>query len=111
MLSDATLDMLQLSYDRTEYSDEDFDEDVSRVYSVIRALRKYSKRGQTTPRLVINNIVILYNVFGQNATFALDEEADPSCKVLLDTCLFLMGRRLGCEVDTDFLEYLENSLK
>lgn len=110
MLSDATLDVMHLSYERSDYADEDFFEDISRVYSIMRMLRKYIKHGETSPRAIVNHIVILYNVFGHTATFALDEEVDDKCKIYLDTCLFMMGRKSDCNIDSLFLEYLESSL-
>lgn len=110
MLSSATLSVLHSEYDRIDSSLEEFDEDVCRIYSVIRMLRKYAKHGETKARLIINNIVILYNVFGSAATHALDEEADDGTRLLLDTCLVLMGREKGRVVDIEFLRYLEAEL-
>lgn len=110
MLSDATLDVMHLSYERRDYADDDFFEDISRVYSIMRMLRKYLKHGETSPRVIVNHIVVLYNVFGHMATFALDEEVDDKCRVYLDTCLFMMGRKLDCPIDESFLKYLEGSL-
>lgn len=111
MLSDSTIEMLHSSYEKRDYPDEDFLEDVARVYSVVRMLRKYLKHGKTSPRAIINNIVILYNVFGAMATYALDAESEGKCKTQLDTCLHLMGRRHCDTIDTEFFEYLESALK
>jgi maltooligosyltrehalose synthase len=111
MLSASTIDILHRSYDKRDYSDEEFNEDVSRVYSIMRMIRKYIKHGETSPRAIINNIVILYNVFGNMATYALDEEADEKCSLYVNTCLHMMGRRKSEFIDEVFLEYIERALK
>lgn len=110
MLSSSTLSVLHSEYDRIDSSLEEFDEDVGRIYSIMRLLRKYTKHGVTNPRAIVNNVVILYNVFGPAATHALDEEVEECNKVLLNTCLVMMGRENGRVIDIDFLRHLESSL-
>lgn len=110
MLSEPTLVMLHSKYDRVDASLSEFEEDVSRIYTVMRLLRKYLKHGHTNPRAIINNIVILYNVFGSSATYALYEEAGSNIHSYLHTCLAYMGREPVNSFDKEFLSYLIEGL-
>ena len=47
---------------------EDFDEDLKRFKYLKRLLKRYLRGGQFRTHLVINHLIILYNVFGDAAT-------------------------------------------
>jgi hypothetical protein len=47
---------------------EEFREDVSRVKYVKRLLNRYVETGELKERLILNHLVLLYNVFGSAAT-------------------------------------------
>lgn len=49
---------------------EDFDEDMKRFKYLKRLLRKYLKGGELRTHLILNHIIILFNVFG-DATIPL----------------------------------------
>lgn len=55
---------------------DEFREDVKRIVYVSRILRKYSNFGTLNPRLLINHITILYNVFGNDITKILIDYVD-----------------------------------
>ena len=49
-------------------SREDFDEDLKRFKYLKRLLKRYVRGGQLRIHLIINHLIILYNVFGEAAT-------------------------------------------
>lgn len=48
--------------------DEEFLEDLSRIKYIKRLFNKYEKTGDLKERLILNHLVILYNVFGISPT-------------------------------------------
>lgn len=50
-------------------SEEEFQEDLTRIRSISRSFSRYRKTGEINERLVLNHIIILYNVFdGESLT-------------------------------------------
>jgi hypothetical protein len=47
---------------------EDFYDDLKRFKYVKRLLKRYQRGGELKTHLVINHIIVLYNVFGESAT-------------------------------------------
>ena len=47
---------------------EDFDEDMKRFKYLKRLLKRYVRGGSLRTHLIINHLIILYNVFGEAAT-------------------------------------------
>ena len=47
---------------------EDFDEDMKRFKYLKRLLKRYLRNGPLRVHLIINHLIILYNVFGEAAT-------------------------------------------
>lgn len=47
---------------------EEFTEDIKRIKYIKRLLKKYHETGQLRCRLIVNHMVVLYNVFGAEAT-------------------------------------------
>lgn len=78
------------SYNSPHCVQSEFKEDLSRIRYVRRGIRSYLKTGELKYRQIMNHIIILYNVFGLNATrmlffqMTLDE-----WKVLKTFLLFL----------------------
>ena len=91
---------------------EDFDEDIKRFKYLKRLLKRYVRGGQLRTHLIINHLIILYNVFGEAATpllfFKMEREYWSLLKTLL---LYLNKYPLGLmpqlEVDPDLEEELE----
>ena len=55
-------------YNNPECTDvEEFKEDLTRFKYLKRLLRRYEQSGDLQERLILNHIIILYNVFGINA--------------------------------------------
>ena len=91
---------------------EDFDEDLKRFKYLKRLLKRYVRGGQLRIHLIINHLIILYNVFGEAATpllfFKMEREYWSLIKTLL---LYLnkypIGMMPSLEVDPDLEEELE----
>lgn len=49
------------------FSTEEFQEDLNRLKYVKRLLNRFQETGELKERLILNHIIILYNVFGQPA--------------------------------------------
>lgn len=65
----------------------DLDEDLKRIKYVKRLLNRYKKSGEASERLILNHLVVLYNVFEDAATdmlfYKLEEEYWPELKTYL----------------------------
>tara|TARA_B110000483_G_scaffold68275_1_gene85276 strand:- start:714 stop:1085 length:372 start_codon:yes stop_codon:yes gene_type:complete len=69
-------------------STEEFYEDVARFKYVLRLLRRYRQSGIIQERLILNHIIVIYNVFEILAAnkmmfFKIDEDLWPSLKSFL----------------------------
>jgi len=58
-------------YDKPNCIMSEFKEDMKRFNYLKRLFRRYAKVGEMRERLVLNHLVILYNVFGVEATTRL----------------------------------------
>jgi hypothetical protein len=66
-------------YDKPNAVMSEFEEDINRILYIKRLLTKYDTSGVLKERLILNHLVILYNVFGVEAAtrilfFKLDEK-------------------------------------
>lgn len=52
------------AYDRPNCIMSEFTEDMKRLNYLKRLFRRYSKNGEMRERLILNHIVVLYNIFG-----------------------------------------------
>jgi len=76
------------NYDNPQFSTyEDFEEDMKRFKYLKRLLKRYLRGGELRTHLILNHIIILYNVFGEAATplllFKLESEYWSSIKSFL----------------------------
>ena len=66
---------------------DDFEEDVKRFKYLKRLFRRYAKTDILSHRLIINHLIVLYNVFGGAATpllfYKTDEDHWPILKTFL----------------------------
>lgn len=94
---------------------EDFEEDLKRFKYLKRLLRKYLKTGELRTHLILNHIIILFNVFGDATIplmmYKLEMEYWSSLKtflVFLDRYpLYNDGSLHDIDVDMDILNELE----
>jgi hypothetical protein len=65
----------------------ELEEDLKKIKYVKRLLNRYKASGEASERLVLNHLVVLYNVFGSAATdllfFKLEEAYWPELKTYL----------------------------
>lgn len=66
---------------------EDFESDLKRLRYIKRLLKKYKKEGDLKVHLLLNHLIILFNVFDDAAIpllfYSLDKELWPSIKSFL----------------------------
>lgn len=56
------------AYDRPNCIMSEFTEDMKRLNYLKRLFRRYQKHGEMRERLILNHIVVLYNIFGPEVT-------------------------------------------
>ena len=91
---------------------EDFDEDIKRFKYLKRLLKRYVKGGPLRTHLIINHLIILYNVFGEAATPLLFFKLEREYWCLLKSMLIYLnkypiGMLPELEEDLDIKEELE----
>lgn len=91
---------------------EDFDEDMKRFKYLKRLLKRYVRGQQLRTHLIINHLIILYNVFGEAATPLLFFKLEREYWSILKTILLYLNKypldmMLQLEVDEDVQEELE----
>ena len=88
---------------------EDFEEDIKKFKYIKRLLRRHENTGELRKHLILNHIILLYNVFGDAATpllfFKLEKDYWPVLKAFL---LFLdrLPLSLNNDVNNDCLKEL-----
>ena len=90
---------------------EDFDEDLKRFKYLKRLLKRYLRGGQFRTHLVINHLIILYNVFGDATTPLLFYKLEKEYWSILKTILIYLnkypvGMLPALEVDYDINQEL-----
>jgi len=80
------------AYDRPDCIMSEFKEDMKRFNYLKRLFRKYRKLGEIKDRLVINHLVVLYNVFGvEVATRLLFYKVSEEDHITLKTYLIFLN--------------------
>jgi len=93
----------------TSVTYEDFEEDINRFKYIKRLLRRYETTGELKTHLILNHIILMYNVFGDAATpllfFKIEAISWPVLKAFL---LFLnrLPEPLNNTVDQECLKAL-----
>ena len=88
---------------------EDFEEDIKKFKYIKRLLRRHENTGELRKHLILNHIILLYNVFGDAATpllfFKLEKNYWPVLKAFL---LFLdrLPLSINNDVNNDCLKEL-----
>lgn len=80
-------------YDNPQcHSIEEFEEDLKKFLYLKKLLSRYKKDGELRERLILNHIIVLYNVFGDAATNMLFYKIDAECWSALVTFLVYLER-------------------
>jgi hypothetical protein len=79
-------------YDNPQcHSLEEFDEDLKKFLYLKKLITRYKKDGELRDRLILNHIIILYNIFGPSATRMLFFKIDKDNWDVLVTFLLYLG--------------------
>ena len=83
----------QKHYDDPQCEDiEDFNEDLRRFRYLKRLLRRYYKNGELRERLILNHLIVIFNIFGfDNSVKMLEFKIDDEYWPVLKTCLIYMN--------------------
>jgi hypothetical protein len=80
-------------YDNTQcYSLVEFEEDLKKILYLKKLLSRYKNNGELRERLILNHIIVLYNIFGDAATRMLFYKVEESCWDVLVTFLVYLDR-------------------
>jgi len=70
----------------------EFEEDIKKFLYLKKLLSRYKNNGELRERLILNHIIVLYNIFGESATRMLFYKIDKSCWDTLTTFLVYLER-------------------
>jgi len=90
----------------------EFYDDLARIKYIKRLLRRYKQSGEIQERLVLNHLIVLYNVFGIQAAnkmifFKIESELWPAVKTFLIYLDYLSeDERVEIPVDLKIAEIL-----
>jgi hypothetical protein len=80
-------------YDNPQcHSLQEFEEDIKKFLYLKKLLSRYKNNGELRERLILNHIIVLYNIFGESATKMLFHKIDESCWDSLITFLVYLDR-------------------
>jgi hypothetical protein len=80
-------------YDNTQcHSLAEFEEDLKKFLYLKKLLSRYKNNNELKERLILNHIIVLYNIFGDATTKMLFYKIDESCWVALITFLVYLNR-------------------
>jgi hypothetical protein len=71
---------------------EEFEEDIKKFLYLKKLLSRYKNNGELRERLILNHIIVLYNIFGEQTTRMLFYKIDSDCWDTLTTFLVYLGR-------------------
>ena len=80
------------AYDKPEVLQSEFDEDIARLLYIKRLITKYQSTKQLKERLILNHLVIFYNVFGiETASKLLFLKLEPTDWVVIKPFLVFLS--------------------
>lgn len=93
----------------TSVTYEDFEEDLNRFKYIKRLLRRYETTGELKTHLILNHIILMYNVFDDAATPLLFFKIEATYWPVLKAFLLFLNRlpeTLNSEIDEECLKQL-----
>lgn len=80
-------------YDNPQcHSLQEFEEDLKKILYLKKLLSRYKNNGELRERLILNHIIVLYNIFGDATTKMLFFKIEESCWDALVTFLVYLDR-------------------
>lgn len=92
---------------------EEFQDDMSRVLYISRLLRKFKNTSETNAKLLVNHVIILYNVFDNRLTPTLFEMINDDLHPQLRGLLIYFNRlpeQFQGAVDMNIIQCIEDSV-
>lgn len=80
---------------------EEFEEDLKRFVYLRKLFARYQENNDLKERLILNHIIVLYNLFGDMATEMLYFKMDKTCWKYLNTFLIYLNRAPDDYLDVD----------
>lgn len=81
------------NYDNPQcHSLAEFEEDIKKFLYLKKLLSRYKNHGELRERLILNHIIVLYNIFGEHATRMLFFKVEENCWDALVTFLVYLER-------------------
>lgn len=71
---------------------QEFEEDIKKFLYLKKLISRYKNKSELRERLILNHIIVLYNIFGDAATRMLFYKIDESCWDVLATFLVYLNR-------------------
>ena len=87
----------------------DFEEDLNRIRYIKRLFKRYETSGELKTHLILNHIIVMYNVFGDAATPLLFYKTEATHWSYLKAFMFFLERlpdSLNDNVDQECLKQL-----
>ena len=79
-------------YDNTQcYSLAEFEDDLKKFLYLKKLISRYKNNGDLKQRLILNHIIVLYNLFGEATTKMLFYKVDEECWDVLVTFLVYLN--------------------
>ena len=88
-------DMLKMSNEPNKinpYTDKQFEEDLKKILYLKKLLSRYKNNNELRERLILNHIIVLYNIFGEATIKMLFFKIEESCWDSLITFLVYLDR-------------------
>lgn len=80
-------------YDNPQcHSVQEFEEDLKRFLYLRKLLSRYRSNGELRERLILNHVIVLYNLFGDATTEMLFHKVDKNDWSILSTFLVYINR-------------------
>lgn len=98
------------NYDNpTSVTYSDFEEDLNRIKYIKRLLRRYDTTGELKTHLILNHIIVMYNVFDDAATPLLFYKIEATYWSILKAFMLFLNRlpeSLNVDVNEECLKQL-----
>ena len=98
------------NYDNpTSVTYSDFEEDLNRIKYIKRLLRRYDTTGELKTHLILNHIIVMYNVFDDAATPLLFYKIEATYWSILKAFMLFLNRlpeSLNVDVNQECLKQL-----
>lgn len=93
LTEDNFIQFAMKQYDNPQcHSVKEFEEDVKRFLYLKKLLSRYKNDGELRERLILNHIIVLYNVFGKQTTRMLFHKIEYDYWSILITFLVYLNR-------------------